>query len=341
MTRTGRSSTDVPPIRSAIVGAGLMGRWHADAAARVGGHLAAIVDSRIERAEGLAARLGADRAVASLEEIDPAEVDVVHVCTPSETHAALARGALLSGHHALVEKPLAPSAEETASLLALAEERRRILCPVHQVPFQPGALRVARARPRLGPVLHVDATLCTAGAGGAAEDERRRIAGEVLIHPLSLLARLVDTPIDAAQWRTVGGVAGEIRAVGAVNGTTVSLLVSTGGRPTTNEMRVIAERGTAHLDLFHGFAVLESGTTSRGRKIARPFALRGAALLAAGTNLARRAARREPAFPGLRELVRRFYDAVRASAPAGPVPPSEALAVARARDAILHAAANL
>jgi predicted dehydrogenase len=38
------SGTPMNPIRAAIVGAGLMGRWHAHAAQRAGGHLVGIVD---------------------------------------------------------------------------------------------------------------------------------------------------------------------------------------------------------------------------------------------------------------------------------------------------------
>jgi len=56
---------------------------------------------------------------------------------------------------------------------------------------------------------------------------------------------------------------------------------------------------------------------------------------AAAINLAARSARHEPAYPGLRELVRRLYTAIRGQT-AGPISPAETLAVAEARDRLLH-----
>jgi hypothetical protein len=107
------------------------------------------------------------------------------------------------------------------------------------------------------------------------------------------------------------------------------------GRPTRNEMRLVARGGTIHLDFFHGFAFVEPGRSSRAHKIAHPFSLSALRTGSAAANLARRALRREPAYPGLRELIGRFYGAVRTGGPS-PIGPGDALAVARARDRLLE-----
>jgi predicted dehydrogenase len=321
-------------IQAAIVGAGLMGRWHADAAVRAGARVVAVVDPQADRAQALAAAEGA-RTAPSLAEADLASVDVVHVCTPTETHAELARSILLAGRHAIVEKPLAEGAAQTGLLIGLAAERGRLLCPVHQYGFQEGVARVSGALHRLGAVRHVDVTICSAGADGLNDQGRDRIASEILSHPLSLLVRLFDWPVDEIAWRVVRPAAGEIRAVAMAGRGTVEILVSMGARPTRSTLVILGDGGSAHVDLFHGFAVFERSGASRGRKIARPFSLAGGTLIRAGANLARRAGRREPAFPGLRELVGRCYEAVRDQALPGPIPPAETLAVERAREAIL------
>ena len=72
---------------------------------------------------------------------------------------------------------------------------------------------------------------------------------------------------------------------------------------------------------------------SRMRKIARPFTLASANLAGATANLARRALRREQAYPGLRELIRRFY-AAGTGIEADPIPPEETIAVTRAVDRV-------
>lgn len=322
-------------IRAAIVGAGLMGRWHADAAIRSGARVVAVVDPRPERARALADLAGGALTAPSLAEMDLAEVDVGHVCTPTGTHAELARSILAGGGHAIVEKPIAGDAAETEALLTLAAARGRLLCPVHQYVFQDGVTRVAAALDRLGAIRHVDVTICSAGADERAVEERDHVAAEILSHPLSLLARLFDWRLDGLPWRVVRPAPGEIRAVAQAGTGTVEILVSMATRPTRSTLEILGEAGSAHVDLFHGFAVFERGGASRGRKVARPFTHAGTTLLRAGANLTRRAGRRETAFPGLRELVRRCYAAVGDPALPGPIPPAETLAVARAREAIL------
>ena len=49
-----------------VVGAGLMGGWHADAAVRSGGRVGAVVDRDLARAQSLAARYSAPIATNQL-----------------------------------------------------------------------------------------------------------------------------------------------------------------------------------------------------------------------------------------------------------------------------------
>ena len=326
------------PLRAAIVGAGLMGKWHAHAVARCGHLVVAIIDSSVERATTVAQRHAGARAYASLRDVHDA-IDVVHVCAPPASHVALVTEALARGAHVIAEKPLAPSAADTSELLTLAESAGRLLVPVHQFLFQRGVLEAAAWLPSIGHLLHFDAVACTAGAAGRSAEDRDRVALEVLPHALSLMIRLVSPDVAGAQWHVRRARAGELRIDGVLAHTAVSALVSTGGRPTTNVLRLIGENGTVHVDLFHGFAVRARGSPTRRGKVAQPF-LTGASLIAgAASNLARRAAAREPAYPGLRELVRRFYDAVEQGTPA-PISPAETLAVATALDRIAGAIAT-
>jgi predicted dehydrogenase len=321
----------VIPLRAAIVGAGLMGRWHAHAVARLGHTVAVVVDRDPARAAALASRYRGCEAAATFASA-PA-VDVVHVCTPVGTHVELARESIASGAHAIVEKPLADTAADTNQLLALAQSRGRLIVPVHQFVFQRGVQQAARALPALGPLLHVDFVGCTAGASHLDEQGRDRIAREILPHPLSLVARLVSPAIDAAEWHVRHPGAGEVRVDGVIGGITVSMLVSTGGRPTRNALRLIATHGTVRIDLYHGCATIIRGRATRTEKVLQPFVEGTATLASAATNLARRAIAREPAYPGLRQLIDRFYVAARSDGPA-PLSPQECLAVAHTMDAI-------
>lgn len=323
------------PTRAAIVGAGLMGRWHARALEHAGGVVSAVIDPDPARASTLAAEHGARIAPSIGDAAAGGAVDVAHICTPLPTHGALVRDAIALGLHALVEKPLVPTATETAELIRLAAKHDVQICPVHQFPFQRGVRDIVDALPRIGPVLHVQTIACSAGADGGDAAVRDQVAGDILPHALSLFSALGLSVADVA-WEARRPMAGEIVAVGQTGGgaTTVSVLVSMSGRPTSNTLHVIGAHGTAHADLFHGFATIETGGVSRAKKILHPFALSGATLANAFSNLVRRVVSRESAYPGLRELVAAFYASVRGAAPA-PIPVTEMLAIAQARDILL------
>jgi predicted dehydrogenase len=297
-----------------------MGRWHARELVRAGGSLAAVADPDPRAA----ARFP---TLTSL--LDATTVDVVHVCTPTESHEALVEEALAAGAHVLVEKPLAPDAQVTGRLLEAAREAGRLLCPVHQYLFQPGMLRAPEALERIGPLVQVDFVACSAG-GGADLDQ---VALDIVPHALAVIHRLLPGGLEGVRWSAARPRSGELRAYGQAGSVGVSVTVSMSGRPPRNELRAVCEGGTLELDFFHGFSHLERGGDSRRYKAARPFALSLGRAASAGANLSRRAARREPAYPGLRTLIERFYDAARTGADP-PISSDEAMAVALARDAI-------
>lgn len=321
----------MPELRVAIVGAGLMGRRHADAVARTGGRVVAVVDARIERARRLA---GVGEGFRSLDDLDSRmSLDVVHICTPLATHVELAEQALMLGAHVVVEKPLAADADSTAALLAVARERRLLLVPVHQFVFQRGVRRLLSGRDRFGTLVRCVFEAVTAGAERMALDPDDLVA-DILPHPLALFSRLTESGLAEAEWVVLRPTSGELRALTDVAGTTFEIVISTHGRPTRATLDVLGTTASAHADLFHGFAVIEPGSATRGRKLARPFALAGATLGRASANLAQRGLSREVAYPGLRELVRSTHEAIAAGKPS-PIDEREIIGVAAARDAIL------
>jgi predicted dehydrogenase len=78
---------------------------------------------RPEARERLLTRRPRAQIVADPKEVVESGVDVVAVLTSAKSHAQLARLALERGKHVLVEKPLASSRSEGATLAALARER--------------------------------------------------------------------------------------------------------------------------------------------------------------------------------------------------------------------------
>ncbi len=310
-----------------------MGRWHAHAAKRAGARVVGFVDSDLARAAKIAREFRSAAATRTLEDaLAEAAVDVVHICTPAHTHEALATAAFRRGCHVLCEKPLAPTATVTERIYRVAREHGRLLCPVHQYAFQHGFQRALPLVADAGGLVHVDAVACSAGAEALPAEEKDRLVGEILPHPLSLLQVLLKELPN--QWNAQRSGWGEWRIMGQAGEVGLGILLSASGRPTRNSLRLICREGTIHFDLYHGFAVREAGHVSRRRKAFRPFLVGAGFITAAGLNLARRGANQEWAFPGLMTLVARFYAAV---GDHGLVPLDEAhaLDVARARDLLL------
>ena len=318
-------------LRVAIIGAGLMGHWHAHTAKNIGAEITAIIDSNMEAAGALAARFGGRSFPDFQQALAEASFDCLHICTPLDSHVALAHQALSADKHVIVEKPITASASELEQLLELSASKGRLLCPVHQFAFQPGVLKVKEVLAlRASEPLAVSFDFASAGGEGRDSSELNQILLEILPHPLSILTSLwpVDTlMIDS--WHVDNPQPGELIAQGQHQGVPVSLRVSLRARPTHCKMTVYHQQGAMHVNLFHGFVVFESAVVSRFSKITSPFFYAFKQLLAASLNLLQRAFNREPAYPGLRVLISQCYEAIGSGA-SQPISGQNARAITRA-----------
>ena len=112
-------------LRAAVIGAGFVGPFHVDAIRRAGyAEVVALVGSNPGRTQTRAEALGIPRATTKAEEVfADADIDVVHICTPNDSHVDLAQQALQAGKHVVVEKPLALNLADARELATLAVER--------------------------------------------------------------------------------------------------------------------------------------------------------------------------------------------------------------------------
>lgn len=331
------SNTDFSKLRVGIVGAGLMGRWHAKYARRLGVQLAAILDHDITLATQLARETGRAAAYSDVETmLTGAQLDVIHICTPLDSHFSICKRALDAGIHVIVEKPLAATAAETETLLAAASEQNVKLCPVHQFGFQNGVFDSIAALASLGELYHLRFTVASAGGEGRTADELNEIIADVIPHPLSILQRLQpDIDLDTRSWSGVNSRAGELHLIGDTDGIDIDISISMNARPTRCEMILFCSKGTIKLNLFHGYAIIETGNVSRMQKMMQPMRSSLIEFFVAGGNLVKRGMNRETAYPGLKQLLDEFYTAV-ANNNEPPIPSADMLAVARARDDIVE-----
>ena len=137
-------------LRAAIIGAGFIGTVHARAVLASGAELVGVSDVHAERAAGLQEQVGARRWTrSSAELIEAPDVEVVHVCTPNDTHFKFAERALRAGKHVICEKPLATGAENSLRLLELADASGLVAAVPFVYRYYP-MVREARERVKRG-----------------------------------------------------------------------------------------------------------------------------------------------------------------------------------------------
>jgi len=145
------------PLGVGVLGLGFMGRLHIAALRAAEGaglpcRLAAVCDGDPQRLRGGGPKAG---TIPGSDEplFDPAlvrghrtpaelfadsDVDLVHICTWTDTHVDLAIAALAAGKHVVVEKPVAVRSLDVERLLKAARASDRLCMPAMCMRFWPG-----------------------------------------------------------------------------------------------------------------------------------------------------------------------------------------------------------
>jgi predicted dehydrogenase len=269
-----------PVIKVGIIGMGFMGRTHASAYRAVAPLLAqqgvecalvAVCDPNRERLTGLVQATG-NLATQTQERLwDPgqvgtftdataffeSEIDLVSICTHTDSHVTLGTAAMRSGKHVLMEKPVALSVEGIETLQRAAQDYKRICIPAMCMRYWPGWMELKRilTSGALGSLRSITfQRLGTApGWGGGFYHDDARSGGvlfDLHIHDADIVQHLFGVPT-------------AVRSVGDSRHVTTQYIFANGPKhvvaegawdlaPTTGfRMRYLAnfERGTLDFDL--------------------------------------------------------------------------------------------
>jgi predicted dehydrogenase len=113
-------------LRTAVIGVGRFGRFHAQKYAQLPrAELVAVVDADANRAGEVAASLHTE-ALTDYRQLY-GRVDAVSVAVPTAAHFAVARDCLQNGIHVLLEKPMTANLQQADTLIAEAAARRLVL----------------------------------------------------------------------------------------------------------------------------------------------------------------------------------------------------------------------
>ncbi len=140
-----------------IVGCGVISAAHIKAWQRTPGFsVRGVIDTNAEQAQKRAQEFGVGTTYEKLDQLI-AECDVVDVCTPPQSHAAIAEQAIAGGRHIVMEKPVVTKLEDWDRLSAKIIEAKTKLAVIHNTKFL-RSIQTAKAwvdAGRIGEVIRV------------------------------------------------------------------------------------------------------------------------------------------------------------------------------------------
>ena len=248
--------------------------------------------------------------------------DIVHVCTPPETHFALASLALSGGAHVYVEKPFALTSNDAVKMINLAKETRRRICAGHQLLYESPALRAHEFLKNIGKVFYVESYFSFRPVRRAM-DGRSTISPldqlvDILPHPVYLLLHFMkgsfaigeDVPVETQALEVSAN--GWVRGLFQCGGVAGNLVVTLQGRPVESYVRVVGSNGSLLADFVRGTVVTLPGPGTSGiSKVINPYSHAWQTATKTTRALSARALKKQKSYPGLAEIIHAFYKSVR------------------------------
>jgi predicted dehydrogenase len=172
-------------VRVAVIGAGHMGRYHAQKFAGCeGAELAAVVDADASRAGNFPGTpfFESHKNILSI-------CDAAVIAVPTDRHYAIARDCIANGLHVLIEKPIAGTLAQADALLRLAKKRKRVLQVGHVERFNRGFAAITQRLTR--PMYIETERLAPFKARGVEVD----VVLDLMIHDLDLVVALARSEV--------------------------------------------------------------------------------------------------------------------------------------------------
>ncbi|HKD54337.1 MAG TPA: Gfo/Idh/MocA family oxidoreductase [Steroidobacteraceae bacterium] len=233
-------------IRTAVIGVGYLGRFHAQKYAQAAGcELVAVADTRPEAREQVAAEL----QVRPLEDyrVLLGAVDAVSVVTPTPEHFPIARDFLAAGAHVLVEKPITDTPDEARELIALAARQQRVLQVGHLERFNAAILA---AEPHLNAPRFVE---CHRLAPYRERGTDVNVVLDLMIHDIDIVQTIVGAPIASIDAVGTPVFSEEIDIANArirfANGCVANATASRVSMKTERKLRIFEDDAYLSLDL--------------------------------------------------------------------------------------------
>ncbi len=254
-------------IKTAVIGAGYLGRFHAQKyAALEETELTAVVDIDREQAEKVASECGSRPFTSYKDVLD--EIDAASVVVPTTFHHQVARDLLKAGKHILLEKPMTVTLQEADELIELADQQGLVLQVGHLERFNPAIVTLEK---EVSAPLFIEAHRLSGFKLRATDVD---VVLDLMIHDIDIVLALVNAEVK------------EIRAAGVpvltprVDIANVRIIFENGCTANLTASR-ISLRDLRRIRVFQQGAYIAADCTERNNLIVRgqdalnnPFSIR-------------------------------------------------------------------
>ena len=222
-------------IRSAVVGVGYLGKFHADKYAVLpDAELVAVCDASEATAKEIAAKHGA------LALTDPTQlygkVDAVSIVVPTQLHYEVAKGFLENGIHVLLEKPITATVEQARELVEIAARNKLTFQVGHLERFNPAILALDKVLTQ--PMFIESQRIAPFNPRGADVS----VILDLMIHDIDIILDLVDSDVKRIDAKGVAVLSKDIDIANAriefENGCVANVTASRAGMKSERKMRV-------------------------------------------------------------------------------------------------------
>lgn len=233
-------------LRTAVVGTGYLGRFHAQKyAAHPQCELVAVVDADAQRANTVAEELGC-LAFTNIEALR-GQVDAVSVATPTRLHHPLGLALLKDGMHVLIEKPMTVTVAEADALIQAAATHDCVLQVGHLERFNPAV--VAAAALIENPLFIESHRIAPFNPRGADVS----VVLDLMIHDIDLILELVNAELVSMDASGAAVISEDIDIANArlrfANGCVANVTASRVSPRAERRMRVFQRNAYLSLDL--------------------------------------------------------------------------------------------
>ena len=237
-----------PKIKVGVIGVGHLGKFHVQQYHNVDNVICmGVFDINSKEAHGVSETYNI-KAYDVLEDLVN-ECDAVSICTPTSTHYVVAKQALLSDCHILIEKPITDNIVEAEDLIKISNEYNKIIQVGHIERFNPALseLNLDNIKPtfieshRLSPfnirATDVDVVL------------------DLMIHDIDILLNLVKSDINNIVASGVCVLSNKIDMANAriefTNGCVANLTASRISQKQLRKFRVFENNKYTNIDFLH------------------------------------------------------------------------------------------